>query len=233
MTMFGGLRIPDELLVEEYALGLLERYFRRDERGYVYSGALFDTYPSDPVTAVAEPADTANVVTDSDLIALSMLGIRVTGQEALTITHYRAKEIRELLGSIPVDCCIISNASAALLVRGSPAWLLWNLLREVRDRTKDARLGAVAAGKLLARKRPALIPIEDSATSQVFGRKAPDRDETWWDDVRTAMCDDLPKANGVPLYDYLVRLRGTAHQNHLSALRVLDIISWMHARSGA
>jgi hypothetical protein len=54
----------------------------------------------------------------------------------------------------------------------------------------------VAAGKLLARKRPALIPIEDSAIAEVFRREAPDRDERWWDDVRTAMQDDEPKANG-------------------------------------
>ena len=62
-----------------------------------------------------------------------------------------------------------------------------DLLRGVRDRTKDARLGAVAAGKLLARKRPALVPIEDSAIAEAFRRKAPDRDEGWRDDVRTAM----------------------------------------------
>ena len=84
----------------------------------------------------------------------------------------------------------------ALLAQGGPAWALCDLLRGVRDRTKDARLGAVAAGKLLARKRPALIPIEDSAIAEVFGREAPDRDEGWWDDVRTAMQDDEPKANG-------------------------------------
>jgi len=37
---------------------------------------------------------------------------------------------------------------------GGPAWALSDLLRGVRDRTKDARLGAMAAGNLLARKRP-------------------------------------------------------------------------------
>ncbi len=95
------------------------------------------------------------------------------------------------------------------------------------------RLGAVAAGKLLARKRPALIPIEDSAIAEVFRRKAPDRDEGWWDDVRTARQDDEPKANGAPLRDYLTGLRGAAHLDHLPVLRVLDIIAWMHVRSAA
>jgi hypothetical protein len=43
MAMFGGLRVPDELLAREYALDLLDRYFRHDEGGCVYSGAAFDT----------------------------------------------------------------------------------------------------------------------------------------------------------------------------------------------
>jgi len=54
-------------------------------------------------------------------------------------------------------------------------------------------------GMPVAGVRPALIPIEDSAIAEVFRRKAPDRDEGWWDDVRTAMQDDEPKANGAPL----------------------------------
>ena len=40
-------------------------------------------------------------MTDSDLIALSMLGIRVTGHEALAITRYHGQDIRELMGRIP------------------------------------------------------------------------------------------------------------------------------------
>jgi len=233
MTVFGGLRVPGELLAEEYALDLLSRYFRRDEQGYAYSGAMFDTYPADPAAAAPGPADMADVVTDSDLIALSMLGIRVTGHEALAITRYHTERIRELLGRIPASACIRSSTSAALLAQGGPAWDLWDLLRGIRDRTKDARLGAVAAGKLLARKRPALIPIEDSAIAEVFRRRAPDRDEGWWHDVRTAMQDDQPKANGVPLWEYLTGLRRSAHLDHLPVLRVLDIIAWMHARSAA
>lgn len=128
-TVFGGLQVPSEILVEEYALDLLGRYFRRDERGYAYSGAMFDTYPADPAAAEPGPADAADVVTDSDLIALSMLGIRVTGHEALAITRYHSQDIRELLGRIPADACIRSSTTVALLARGGPAWALWDLLR--------------------------------------------------------------------------------------------------------
>ncbi len=172
MAMFGRLYVPDELLGHKYALDLLAKYFQRDAGEYVYSGAAFDTYPVGPASAIGSRGDTANTVTDSDLVALSMLGIRITGHEALVITQHQAQEIGNLLRRISADARIDDEESAALLVRGGPAWTLWELLYQIKDRTKEARFGAVAAGKLLARKRPGLIPIEDSLIASVFRRKA-------------------------------------------------------------
>jgi uncharacterized protein DUF6308 len=229
MAQYGGLRIPDVLLNEGYARGLIQDYFRRDSAGYVYSGAMFDTYPADPASGITMPPATPGQITDSDLVALSMLGIRATGYEALIITQDRQKEIEGLLASIPANAHIEEEASAGHLARGGPAWTLWELLREIKDRTKEARFGAVAAGKLLARKRPNLIPIEDSRIAAVFSRRPPDRDEHWWDDVRSAALDPTPAASGTTLWRYLARLRDQAGQSHLSALRVLDIVGWMHA----
>jgi Family of unknown function (DUF6308) len=217
------------LLDEGYARGLLRDYFRRDGTGYVYSGAMFDTYPADLVSGIATQPGTADEITDSDLVALSMLGIRVTGYEALIIMQDRHKEIEALLASIPAEAHIEEDASTGLLARGGPAWTLWELLREIKDRTKEARFGAVAAGKLLARKRPGLIPIEDSRIAAVFCRRPPDRDEHWWDDVRSAALDPRPAANGTTLWRYLAHLRNQSGQGHLPVLRVLDIIGWMHA----
>ncbi len=198
----------------------------------MYSGAMFDSYPADPASgAPAPPAPApADQVTNSDLIALGMLGIRVTGYEALAITDHQHHEIQSLLAAIPADARIEDDASAGLLTRGGHAWKLWELLRDIKDRTKDARFGAVAAGKLMARKRPDLIPIEDSRIAAAFGRKSPDRDEDWWDDVRSAACCHQPAAGGAILWPYLTRIRDREHKGHLPILRVLDIIGWMHAR---
>jgi hypothetical protein len=230
MARFGRLRVPDALLDEEYAAGLLHDYFRRDGAGYVYSGAMFDTYPAGPASSITAPPGMTDEITDSDLVALSMLGIRVTGYEALIITQDRNNEIAALLASIPADALIEEDASAELLARGGSAWTLWELLREIKDRTKEARFGAVASGKLLARKRPGLVPIEDSRIAAVFSRKPPDRDEHWWNDVRSAALDPRPTASGTTLWFYLARLRDQAGLNHLPVLRVLDIIGWMHAQ---
>ncbi len=158
------------------------------------------------------------------------ISFRVTGYEALIITQDRQKEIEPLLAVSPPDAHIEGEASGRLLAPEGSAWKLWELLREVKDRTKEARFGAVAAGKLLARKRPNLIPIEDSRIAVVFSRKPPDRDKHWWDDVRSAALDPNPAASGATLWCYLARLRDQAGQDHLSVLRVLDIIGWMHAR---
>lgn len=115
MAQVGGLWLPDALLDEDYARGLVQEYFRRDSIGYVYSGAMFDTYPADPASGITAPPGTPNEITDGDLIALSMLGIRVTGYEALIITQDRHKAIQELLASIPADAHIEGEASDGLL----------------------------------------------------------------------------------------------------------------------
>ena len=115
-----------------------------------------------------------------------------------------------------------------LLARLGPAWTLWELLRDVTDRRKGEHLGPVAAGKLLARKRPDLIPISDSHTSETFRRKPPGEDATWWADVRSAALDPRPEANGMTLWDYLAGLRPAAQATYLPILRVLDILGWMH-----
>jgi hypothetical protein len=229
MAQVGRLRIPDALLVEDYARGLLRDYFQTDCTGYVYSGAVFDTYPAAPASGLIAPIGTAHQITDSDLVALSMLGIRITGYEALIIMQDRRKDIEALLAEIPPEAHIEEDASAALLAPRGPAWTLWELLREIKDRTKEARFGAVAAGKLLARKRPSLIPIEDSRIAGVFSRTSPDRDKQWWDDVRSAALDSQPVASGTTLWRYLASIRDQAEQDHLPVLRVLDIIGWMHA----
>jgi hypothetical protein len=233
MARFGGLEFPDKLLDRSYALELLGEYFSRDAEGYVYSGAAFDTYPhataaEPPGTRRASMAAPANAITDTDLVALSLLGIRVTGYQALSITGPLAGTIGDLLACIPSEARIEDDDADLLLAPAGPAWKLWELLRDVTDRRTGSRLGPVAAGKLLARKRPDLIPISDSHTSKTFSRKAPGEDAAWWDDVRSAALDPRRAANGMTLWEYLADLRATRDVTHLPILRVLDIPGWMH-----
>jgi Family of unknown function (DUF6308) len=78
-------------------------------------GTAFDTYPADPSSGIGSYVDPTDTVTDGDLVALSLLGIRVTGYESLHITQHRAQEIGILLRRIPAHARIDDGASAALL----------------------------------------------------------------------------------------------------------------------
>ena len=230
MAQIGELWLPDMLLNEEYGQGLIHDYFRRDTTGYMYSGAMFDTYPADPASGITAPPSPPDEITDSDLIALSMLGIRVTGYEALIITQDRRKEIETLLASIPrTRTSSRRQAEGSLLpkaTRGSCGSYC------ARRRTGRRRPGSAPSPRASSWpvSAPHLIPIEDSQLAAVFRRTTPDRDKRWWDDVHSAALDPSPAANGTTLWCYLARLRDQASQDHLPVLRVLDIIGWMHAR---
>ena len=77
--------------------------------------------------------------------------------------------------------------------------------------------------KLLARKRPDLLPVYDSHLKKVLRR--PRNDQTWWRDLRCQLTKD----------DALVReletVRARAGAVHLSLLRTFDIMCWMFGGS--
>jgi len=72
----------------------------------------------------------------------------------------------------------------------------------------------VTAGKLLARKRPRLIPIYDSVVKQAMGEP-----ESWWRPLR-AVLRDAPD-----VVDRVEDLRPEAVD--VSTLRLLDVAIWM------
>lgn len=87
--------------------------------------------------------------------------------------------------------------------------------------------GPVVAGKLLARKRPHLIPIYDIRIKRLFER--PKADHSFWAALAAAL-----RADNGAFYDQLVCLRGKAGIGEdIGVLRVFDVIAWMHqARRG-
>lgn len=93
---------------------------------------------------------------------------------------------------------------------------LWNRLGE---RGLD-RL-TVARHKLLARKRPHLLPIYDRVALKVLS--APER--TWWEPWWKAL------AQNPDIVERLEELRREVDvASHLSLLRVADIVIWMRNR---
>jgi hypothetical protein len=215
------IEIPDELRDEEVAVRLVKAYFAEDPAtGRArYSGSCFER-----LGGGGDRPEVAYQITAEDLLAVSMLSVSVVRYYALHVLDYRGREISGLLSQIPLDVTLADDEAERLIAQGGPAWELWELLHGIKPRPQDRnRLGPVAAGKLLARKRPHLIPVYDSHVKKVLGR--PRDDQMWWRDLRCQLTKDgaLVRELGT------VRIRAGA--GHLSLLRTFDIMCWMSGGS--
>src|SRR6202043_119609 len=85
-----------------------------------------------------------------------------------------------LLSEIPVDVDIV-DVDPQMLGAESPAGQLWDVLRRSRD-----GLGPTTTSKLLAAKRPRLLPIWDSFVEQATGLGTID----YWSKFQFILIDD-------------------------------------------
>lgn len=213
-----GIEIPEVLLDEDYAVRLVREYLEKDSDGrFRYSGAYFER-----LGGGGDRPEVAYQVTAEDLLAVSMLSVRVIRYYALDVLVCQAREISGLLVQLPVDVTLADAKADRLIADGGPASKLWTLLREIKPPLERSRLGPVAAGKLLARKRPQLIPVYDSYVKKVLAR--PRDDQSWWSDLRCQLTKDTQLVSELEA----VRARAGAGAAHLSLLRVFDIMCWMH-----
>lgn len=206
--------IPDDRAVTH-----IRTYFGQQVNGRPrYTGSRFETFGGGG--DINEP----NRVTAADLIAVSMLSVHVPAQAAIGILENLECEIESLLSQIPVETRIEDLRATDFEVffeRDAPASALWRLLRQKED---SWGIGQTTASKILARKRPHLIPIYDSViAAQVQISNSSAQWELWFE----AFQND---AGGI-FVNRLHTIRETSGQVHLSILRVLDIILWMEGKS--
>ncbi len=158
--------------------------------------------------------DTADRFTADDIVAVSLLGLRISGRAALQLLDEQQAESTERLARIPADLDLW-DASDAHIGPSSDAVSLWDLL------VKTPGIGWVTAGKLLARKRPRLIPVYDRVVRAALGRP---NEESWWLPLRDVLRDDRS------IVDRLLELRTEAKVgDDISLLRILDVAIWMGA----
>jgi hypothetical protein len=208
-----AFRLPTFLLdgKEGEAVDRLEDYLAHDPGqpgGVAYTGSLFDTWDRG-----GDRPEVADHFTNSDVVAVGFLSVRVRPRAAIQLLQTDADEINPLLAQIPVDVDL-AHTSAELVGAGQPADQLWNKLRHLDH------VGPTIAGKLLARKRPRLIPVYDSLVKALVG--AP---PNFWESLRVALQDD-----GGALTERLHRIGTDAGVPDLSILRVFDIVAWMEAK---
>ncbi|WP_157407519.1 DUF6308 family protein [Arthrobacter sp. ZBG10] len=110
------------------------------------------------------PTVAGNRITSEDIVAVSCLSVHVPAA-AVKILSGQADEISTLLSRIP-DLNLEEipiDQHEGLFGTGSAALELWLLLRN------HVGIGPTTASKLMARKRPGLIPIYDSVVARVTG----------------------------------------------------------------
>ncbi|CBT75160.1 MULTISPECIES: DUF6308 family protein [Glutamicibacter] len=183
-----------------------------------YSGSRFET--------LGEGVDTdPHRITATDLVAVSMLSVDVPAQASLGILETLAEQISELLSQIPQDLKF-ENLTPELfekyLDEGSPADKLWSLLRQHEDPWK---VGQTTASKIMARKRPDLIPVYDSVVKAVAGIEGSGEQWIVW---YSAFHDGSSEA--AEFVGKLRAIRAEAGQPHLSLLRILDIALWKQGK---
>jgi hypothetical protein len=172
------------------------------------TGARFDSWDS----TGTRDAD-ANRFTSDDLVAVTFLSVAVPPRSAWELLCGRPDDFSHLLAQIPDRD--LAEVSPDEIGPGWPAWRLWQQLRELRG------VNWVIASKLLARKRPRLIPVYDRVVKTVTGG-----DPNFW----VPLCAKL-RENNRALHNRLGLLR---HQAGLpacvSALRIFDVIAWMEGQ---
>ncbi|MDR3658450.1 MAG: DUF6308 family protein [Mycobacterium sp.] len=203
------------LIVErctEEAVPLLQSYYSTSDSGLpAYSGSQFEAMAalnSDPYS-----------IGPADFTAVSMLSVDVPAQSAIRLLGRDADAITELLKQIPIDRDIIDVDSDDLTTESASS-KLWQVLRRGRD-----GLGPTTTSKLIAAKRPRLIPIWDSFVEEATGL---DTSDNW------CQFQQVLTADGHAIWNWLTEVRDAspAVPATISNLRVLDVLLWMTVKLG-
>ena len=201
------------LLGTERVVGDLRRYFGIDlpPGGTPFTGSRFEH-----LAGGGGRPEVADRITAEDLIAVQTLSVTVPAPVALDILEGRlGTRLSGLLQAIPRDIDMV-DADAVVVADGSPADRAWSLLCEQHG------VNWVIAGKVLARKRPRLLPVYDRVVRCAVGRPP-----SFWLALHAALRED-----DAALHRQLLELRQAAGlPETVGALRVCDVAVWMNHRA--
>lgn len=189
----------------------LRNYFQPDLPEGVaphYAGSRFEF-----IGGGGDRPETANQITLDDLVAVTLLEVHVPGDVALQLLEGSlGPDVARHLEQIPTDVSIGDPVAAQLFSTASHARVAWDLLEEPYG------MGWVITNKLLARKRPRLIPVYDRVVRCAYGRPG-----GLWNWLSALFAE-----NGGVLTERLLAAHEAAGLSpHITPLRVLDVIVWM------
>ena len=189
---------------------LVHAYFGADADGTPhFTGAWFER-----IAAEAKAGADSDRVTCDDLVAVQMLSVTVPARAAIHILGTLSEELTSELRLIPTSATPRDpDGRKQLTYEKSPLSELWKKLDDVPG------IGWVTAGKLCARKRPALAPVYDQHVRAAVGRP-----KRWWLAVADLFQDkDVMAA----LRPHVEAANRHSDAVPISELRTLDIAIWM------
>ncbi|MFD3622728.1 DUF6308 family protein [Streptomyces sp. NPDC058676] len=201
------------LLSAERVMGDLRRYFgiALPPGAVAFTGSRFEH-----LAGGGDRPEVADQITAEDLVAVQTLSVTVPASVALDILEGPlGARLSDLLHDIPrhID---MADADALVVSDGSPADQAWHLLCDQHG------VNWVIAGKILARKRPGLLPVYDRVVRCAVGRPP-----SFWLALHTALRED-----DCALHRQLLVLRQVAGvPETVSTLRVCDVAVWMSHRA--
>ena len=186
----------------ESIASLVGEYYRaRDETFSGYSGRWFDQF-----AARGDPWR----MTGDDVVAVSTLSVTVPPEAAAAVLFGRADQLSDLLRRIP-DGVELWTVPEAFVDEESAANGAWMLLRSLRG------VGRMTTSKLLAVKRPHMLPVWDRRVDEYLSRNG----GPWWLPLRSALVDAELRA--------AVCEATESAPAYVSLLRRLDVALWMAA----
>lgn len=199
------VRAAIEHVIGGDAYRLVEAYYNPAPQAYLgakdvlFAGRYFDELPG----------NYSRFFTVGDLAAASLLDVRFGPHTVLELLE--RDQCNALLAEIPTGVTLW-EATAEQLDEASAAWQLWRRLVSIPG-VRQTR-----ASKLLARKRPHLMPILDSVIVERLGLDGLDG----WQALRVAVTPELRVR-----IDELAQAATDHAAARPSTLRLLDVATWM------
>lgn len=207
-----------EMVLDKTNEALFVGYLEEYTAGGRYTGAYFNEVTA---TTGSHP-DRIDV---SDVVALSLLSVTVN-PEAANYFLADSKDREDLSRCLSAE----PDRDLASLTAGEVAAVEAGNLNDAWDLiVKAPGVGKTRTSKLLARKRPRLIPIWDSVISNVLGLP---ETKDMWKIFHAALTEDMSHLGGSTNLDERLGELGdlAGVSNRYSRLRILDILAWMQGK---
>lgn len=184
-------------ILRDHSAPLVQAFFNPQNR---FAGDTFDTLgPVEPNSFLA-----------SDVLAASLLDVPFLPRAVRRLLVTENGRYDDLLTAIPADVDLWNATDAQL----APAYVLWKAIRGLEG------VGPTRASKLIARKRPRLIPVVDSLIREAL--RIRDGDDSW------TMLREALAADDAALVEEIEHLRPADLTDEVSTLRILDAALWMN-----